>query len=202
MEQRTDEWFAARCGNLTASVFSDVMTKTKTGYGASRKNLMARLIIERLTGLPVSIPTTAAMQWGTDTEPEAREEYEEHNEVLVVEEGYVPHPTIVGAGASPDGLVGEDGLLEIKCPNTATHLDFILSNAIPKKYQMQMQWQMACTGREWCDFLSYDPRLPAPLDYRCQRVERDDGLIRQMEEEAEIFLGELKSKIDFLEAIA
>ena len=155
IEQRTDEWFAARLGKVTASRVADVMAKTKTGYSASRDNYMAQLVVERITGERAESFTNAAMQWGTDQEPFARAAYEAAKDVMVEEEGFVPHPTIQMAGASPDGLVNDDGLVEIKCPNTATQIETLLTGAIPSKYVAQMQFQMACTGRAWCDFVRH-----------------------------------------------
>ena len=200
IEQRTDEWFASRCGKVTASRIADVMAKTKTGYGAGRANYMAQLVAERLTGTTESGFTNAAMQWGTEKEPEARECYSFHRGLPVVEEGFVPHPAIDMAGASPDGLVGDDGLVEIKCPNTATHIDTLLGAAIDDKYVKQMQFQMACCGRQWCDFASYDPRLGVEMQLHVRRVERDDALIAEIEEAVAAFLSELDDKVARLTA--
>jgi predicted phage-related endonuclease len=135
------------------------------------------------------------MQHGTETEPLARISYEVAQNVLVDEVGFVPHPSIIMAGASPDGLVGDDGLLEIKCPNTATHIETLLSQTVPSKYNTQMQFQMACTGRSWCDFVSFDNRLPAELQLFVKRVPRDNMYIRLMEDEIVKFLNELDIKI-------
>lgn len=201
MEQRSTEWFAARTGRVTASRIADVMAKTRTGYGASRANYMAQLVAERLTGQCEPSFTNAAMQWGTDKEPEARDCYAFERSVTVVEEGFVLHPTITMAGASPDGLVNSDGLVEIKCPNTATHIDTLLGEPIADKYVKQMQFQMACTGRRWCDFVSYDPRMPVELQLRIQRVERDDALIGEIEEAVSAFLAELSDKVERLIAL-
>jgi putative phage-type endonuclease len=195
MDQGTEEWFTIRIGKVTASRVADVIAKTKTGYSASRDNYMAQLICERLTGQRGESFTNAAMQHGTDTEPLARAAYEALKDVLVDEVGFVPHPTIEMAGASPDGMVGEDGLIEIKCPNTATHIDTLLSQTVPGKYNTQMQFQMACTGRQWCDFVSFDNRLPEELQLFVKRVPRDNMYIRLMEEEIVKFLNELDIKI-------
>ena len=198
MEQGTDEWHQARLGKVTASRVADVMAKTKTGYGASRANYMADLLVERLSGRPGDYYQNAAMQWGTEQEPNARAAYEVMTGNIVVEVGFVPHwavNTLSMAGASPDGLIGDDGLVEIKCPNTATHVDTLLGQEVPSKYIMQMQWQMACTGRKWCDFISYDPRLPASMQLFVKRVERDDAMIKDMEQEVIKFLAELDEKI-------
>jgi hypothetical protein len=140
------------------------------------------------------------MQWGTDKEPEARAAYCFMADVDVVEVGFIDHPTIAMTGASPDGLVGDDGMLEIKCPLTATHLDTLLGGVVPAKYFSQMQWQMACAGRQWCDFVSYDPRLPEPMRLFIQRVPRDADWLRATEEDVAAFLAELDAKIDALTA--
>jgi putative phage-type endonuclease len=197
--QGTGEWFAARCGKVTASRIADVMAVTKTGPAATRKNYMAQLITERLTGEVAPTFSNAAMQWGTDTEPMAREAYEQAQLVGVERVGFVDHPTIVMSGASPDGLVGSDGLVEIKCPNTATHLETLESGKIADKYMKQMMWQMACTAREWCDFVSYDPRLPENMQLFIKRVERDDSLPK-IEGAVTEFLAELKKRVDDLNA--
>jgi len=198
MEQRSDEWFSARLGKVTASRVSDLMARTKSGYSASRANYMAELICERLTGQPAERFSNAAMQWGTDTEPHAKAAYSFMRDASVVEVGFVPHPTIPDFGASPDGLVGADGLIEIKCPNTATHIDTLLNDGIDGKYITQMQVQMACTGRQWCDFVSFDPRLPVDMQLFIKRVDRDNGRIQEIEAEVQSFLAEIGKKIDAL----
>ena len=198
MEQRTDEWHAARLGKVTASRVADVVAKTKTGYGASRANYMAELICERLTGVPQDSFVSSAMQWGTDTEPLARAAYEAASGELVIETGFVPHSQVASSGASPDGLIGEDGLLEIKCPNTSTHIDTLLGQSVPAKYMTQMQWQMACTGRKWCDFVSFDPRMPEGMRMFVKRVQRDDVMIAELVKEVTIFLEEIDKKINDL----
>ena len=195
IEQGTPEWFAARLGNVTASRVADVIAKTKSGYSASRENYMAQLICERMTNTVAESYSNAAMQWGTETEPFARAAYESYADVLVDQVGYVPHPSIERAGASPDGLVGADGLLEIKCPNTATHIDTLLNNQVPTKYFTQMQWQMACTRRAWCDFVSFDPRLPNGLQLFVKRVEYDTEYAEMLASEVFDFLQELDAKI-------
>ena len=198
MDQGTEEWFTIRIGKVTASRVADVIAKTKTGYSASRDNYMAQLVCERLTGQKGESFTNAAMQHGTETEPLARAAYEALKDVLVDEVGFVPHPTIEMAGASPDGMVGDDGLIEIKCPNTATHIETLLSQTVPGKYNTQMQFQMACTGRQWCDFVSFDNRLPEELQLFVTRVPRDEVFIRLIEAEIVQFLAELDDKINKL----
>ena len=201
MEQRTTEWHTARLGKVTASRVADVIAKTKTGYGASRANLMADLIVERLTGQPASTFTNAHMEWGTEQEPHARAAYSARTGELVEEVGFIDHPRITNSGASPDGLVGDDGLVEFKCPATATHLDTLLAGEVPSKYIPQIQFQMACTGRKWCDFASYDPRLPEHLRMFVKRVERDDAYIKMLETEVTKFLAELDEKLKQLEKV-
>lgn len=199
IEQLSDEWFAARIGKVTASRIADVVAKTRSGWGASRANYMAELIAERLTGTKADRYTNAAMQHGIETEPDARAAYEffTDNEVELV--GFVNHPQIEMSGASPDGLVGEQGLVEIKCPNTATHIDTLLDPNIPRKYLLQMQWQMACTNRQWCDFVSFDPRMPENMQILITRIERDDKLIGELEDQITEFLTEIVSKITQLQ---
>ena len=201
MEQRTTEWHTARLGKVTASRVADVIAKTKTGYGASRANLMADLIVERMTGQPASTFTNAHMEWGTEQEPHARAAYSARTGELVEEVGFVDHPSVANSGASPDGLVGDEGLVEFKCPATSTHLDTLLAGDVPSKYIPQMQWQMACTGRKWCDFCSYDPRLPEHLRMFVKRVPRDDEYIKTLETEVTKFLAELDEKLKQLEKV-
>lgn len=200
MEQRTPEWFAERCGRVTASRVEDVIAKTKSGPSASRVNYAAQLIAERLTGTVEASFTNDAMQWGTDTEPMAREAYEFTFGVMVDEIGFVRHGSLF-AGASPDGMVSDDGLIEIKCPNTATQIDTLLGASVPGKYVTQMQWQMACTGRAWCDFVSFDPRLPLHLRLFVRRVPRDAAMIADLEREVAAFLSEIDTKVVALEAL-
>lgn len=198
--QGTPEWFAARLGKVTASRVADVIAKTKTGYSSSRANYAAELLCERLTKTPAESFCSPAMQWGKDNEALARAAYAMQTGVDVYEVGFIDHPEIAMSGASPDGLVLADGLVEIKAPNTATHLDTLESGAIPAKYMTQMQWQMACAGREWCDFVSFDPRLPPDLCLFVKRVERDVSLILDLETEVSAFLDELDRRIAGLTA--
>ncbi len=193
--QRTDEWFAARLGRVTASRVADVVAKTKTGWGASRATYMGELIAERLTGVAAEKYVNAAMNWGTETEEQARAAYAFHKDAEVVEVGFIPHPRIVMSGASPDGMIGDDGLVELKCPNTSGHIEVLLGQTIPNKYLLQMQWQIACTERKWCDFVSFDPRLPESMSLFVQRVPRDDKLITELEKHVADFLTELDAKI-------
>lgn len=196
--QGSPEWFSVRLGRVTASRVADVVAKTKTGWGASRANYMAELIAERLTGEAAPSFSSAAMQWGTEMEPMARAAYEFRTDATVETIGFVAHPSILMSGASPDGLVGSDGLVEIKCPNTATHIDTLMGDTIDGKYQTQMQWQMACTGRQWCDFVSFDPRMPESMRLFIQRVKRDDVRIAELENSVCDFLVEVDSKVQNL----
>lgn len=193
--QGSVEWMESRLGRVTASRLTDVLAKLKTGEAAARANYRAELVAERLTGKAAESFSNAAMKWGTDCEPLARAAYEAEFGVLVDEVAMIPHPAIEWAGASPDGLVGVDGLLEIKCPSTKTHIDTLLSGEAPSQYLPQMFWQMACTGRAWCDFVSFDPRLPADMQMFVQRVPRDDELIARYEQEVIVFLSEVGDTI-------
>ena len=193
--QYSAEWFEARCGRVTASRVADVVAKTKTGWGAARANYMAELIVERLTGEMAEHYVSPAMRWGLDMEPEARAAYEFYRDVAVRPVGFVRHPAITLSGASPDGLVGDDGLVEFKCPNTKTHLATLLGAEIDGAYLDQMQWQMACTGRQWTDFNSYDPRLPEEMRLHVERVPRDNERITELEKMVGAFLVELDAKV-------
>lgn len=198
MEQRSEEWFSARLGKVTASRVSDMMARTKSGPAASRANYAWELALERITGNREGGFTSAAMQWGTDVEPQARAMYEIESGEHVEETGFVLHQVIEGLGASPDGLVGADGLVEIKCPNSRTHGETVLSGKIPDKYIKQMQTQMACTGRAWCDFVSFDPRFPASSQIWIRRIDRDETLIAEIEAETARFLGEVEDIVSQL----
>lgn len=199
--QGSDAWLEARVGSLGASRIAEAVARTKTGWGASRANLMAEMVAERLTGTPADRFTNAAMQWGTEKEPEARAAYEFLTDVDVAVVGIVRHPAIEGTHASPDGLVGGEGLVEIKAPNTATHIETLLSQKVAEKYVLQMQWQMCCTGRAWCDFVSYDPRMPERMRLFIKRVVRDQETIARLEKEVADFLKELEEKVAALNAI-
>lgn len=200
IEQGSQEWFAERCGKVTASRIADLIAKTKSGPAASRANYMAQLVAERLTGAVAESYSNAAMQWGTDMEPEARRNYEFMTNATVDEASFVLHPTIGETGASPDGYVGADGLVEIKCPNTATHIETLLGGSVAGKYVTQIQWQLACTGRQWCDFVSFDPRMPATMSLFIKRVPRDNDLIKLLEADVIEFLSELRTTVARLRA--
>jgi len=200
-DQRTNEWFAARIGKVTASKVADLMAKTKSGYSASRDNYMAQLVVERITNTRAESFSSAAMEWGTNQEPFARAAYEAARGVMVEEVGFVQHPTIEWAGASPDGFVNDDGLVEIKCPNTATMIDTLLTEKVPQKYFIQMQMQMASTKRAWCDYVVFDPRMPAKAQLFIKRVPRDDAFIAEMEAEIINFLAEVNVQVTQLTLI-
>ena len=193
MEQRTPEWHTARLGKATSSRIADITARTKSGYSTSRANYAAQLICERLTGVHAEGFVSAAMAWGMDKERDAQLVYEFEHDTEVVRAGFLDHPRIAMSGASPDGLVSETGLIEVKCPITATHLDTLLGRPIPEKYLSQIQWQMAVTRREWRDFVSYDPRLPADLRLFVHRIHRDETLIAQLEGEVRAFLAEVEA---------
>lgn len=195
IEQRTPEWFATRCGKVTASRIADLMAKTKSGPAATRQNYAAQLVAERLTGTTEPGFTSAAMTWGIDQEANARTCYEFDRDVTVAEVGFIDHPAIGMTGASPDGLVGDDGMVEIKCPGTAKHIDTLRGAGAASGYVKQMQWQMACAGRQWCDFVSYDPRLPVEMQLYVERHPRDDAMIAEIEAAVSEFLAEVDATV-------
>lgn len=201
-DQRSDEWRAIRAGKVTASRISDVLAELKNGKGeaATRRNYKAEIIAEILTGLPAENFISKEMQWGIDNEPFARAAYELAQDVTVDTVGFAIHPAIARFGASPDGLVSDIGIAEFKCPNTATHLDYLLAGEVPSEYQPQMLAQMACTGREWCDFASFDPRLPERFQLFVRRFYRHEGRIREIETKVERFLGEVDEVLARLES--
>lgn len=202
IEQRSAEWYAMRCGKVTASRVADVVAKIKNGYSASRANYAAQIIVERLTGTVAESYVSEPMQFGIDNEAEARDAYCFYQGVSVEPAGYVDHPTIPMAGASPDGYVGDDGLVEIKVPNSATHIDTLLGKSVPGRYVTQIQFQLACTERKWCDFVSYDPRMPEHLRLFVQRVHRDDEAIAHLEAETRSFLMHVDAKVAALNQLA
>lgn len=201
IEQGTPEWLAQRCGKVTASRISDMMAKTKTGWGASRANYRAQLIAERLTGVVADSYSNAAMEWGTQMEADARRAYAFYCDADVAEVGFVSHPDIAMSGASPDGLIGTEGVVEIKCPNTATHIETLLGGNVPAKYNLQMQWQMACTGATWADFASFDPRMPEEMRLFVRRIERDDKSIGDISAQVIDFLAEVDASVAELTAL-
>lgn len=196
MEQRTKEWFEVRWGRATASRFADIMAVGRAGQPlASRKNYLSQLVIERLTEPPTEDDgyKSPAMEWGIQYEPTAVLEYEMQTGNSVGNAFFEKHPKLM-AGASPDGYIGEDGLIEIKCPNSATHLETLQTKAIPKQYIAQVQGQLWITGRKWCDFISYDPRFPANAQLFITRVKRDEKYIKQLTKEVVRFLREVDAE--------
>jgi putative phage-type endonuclease len=196
LEQRSPEWFAERLGKVTASRIGDILATIRNGsWAASRKHYAAQLVTERLTNKPPEPFTNEFIEWGIEQEVPAKEAYIKRTGSRVEDVGMVLHPRIASAGASPDGLVGEDGLIEIKCPTTATHIETILGGELNEKYRLQMMWQMACTGRQWCDYVSFDPRLPDDMSLFIQRVDRDEEEIAYIEEHVERFLVEVEETV-------
>jgi len=201
IEQRTEEWFQQRLGKVTASRISDVIAKTKTGVSTSRQNYLIQLVSERLTGKKGDSFVNQAMLDGIERESAARELYERTRGVSVTEVGFFDHPVIKNSGASPDGAVNAEedgkyaGLIEIKCPIETTHTNTLMSKSVPSKYIPQMQWQLACTGAKWVDFISYNPNFPEELQLFVARVDRDDTYIAELEAEVIKFLDEVEQTI-------
>lgn len=201
-EQGTPEWLQLRCGKVTASRIADALAEIKKGEAASRRNYRTELVVETLTGVPVEQYVSKEMQWGIDTEPFARAAYELRQDATVDTLGFAVHPQIPRFGASPDGLVGNDGVLEIKCPNTSTHLECLLTGAIPSEHFPQMRAELACTGRAWVDFVSFDCRLPSHLQLFVKRFHRDEERIAEMERRVLEFLAEVDDVLAHLAGIS
>ena len=199
VEQGTPEWHELRRGKVTASRVADILAKTKTGPSASRQNYLIELALQRITKTIQPSYTNDAMAWGTATEPQARVAYEVKTGNFVDQVPFIDHPMIEGFGCSPDGLVGADGLLEIKCPNSATHWEYFKYNRPPQKYVIQMQAQMAVTGAKWCDFVSFDPRMPERSQLLIVNVPRDPEFILYMEAEINQFLNEVQIEVNLME---
>ncbi len=205
-EQQTEQWFTDRLGRVTASRLADVLAKTKTGYSASRANYMTQLVLERITKTRAESYSNAAMLHGVEQEPFARAAYEAHTGQMVEEVGFIQHPDIEDAGASPDGLVGDDGMVEIKCPSSSTALECWLihaqgGNPVDAKYYAQMQWQMRCADRSWCDYVVFDPRMPAKAQLFVFRVQRNPEFLKIAEDEVITFLTEVDIKVAALKQI-
>ena len=198
VEQGTPEWHELRRGKVTASRVADILAKTKTGPSASRQNYLIELALQRVTKTIQPSYTNDAMAWGTATEPQARVAYEVATNNFVDQVAFIDHPTIEGFGCSPDGIVGE-GLIEIKCPNSATHWEYFKAKEPPKKYFIQMQAQMAVTGAKWCDFVSFDPRMPERSQLLIVNVPRDAEFILYMEAEIKQFLREVQTEVNLME---
>jgi putative phage-type endonuclease len=204
MKQQSAEWFSARLGKVTASKIDDIMVKSKYGESQYTKKYKLQLVTERLTNKVVAVFMNSAMAHGVEYEDEARVEYANKMKLLigkdVREVGFIDHPSINMSGASPDGLVDfpngdKDGLIEIKCPQPMTHTETLETGVIAKKHIHQMQWQMACTGKKWCDFVSYHPDFPKEYQLFIKRVERDNDLISRCEVDVINFLKEVDDKI-------
>lgn len=200
VEQGTQEWRLLRAGKATGSRIADIIAKTKSGYSTSRENYLTELVIERF-GVISDGFTNSAMQWGTEQEPFAREQYELESGAFVEQIAFVDHPFIEMAGASPDGLVGIDGLLEIKNPNSTTHFNYLREGVVPEKYKPQMAWQCCCTGRKWCDFVSFDSRVPEGLQYFQIRYVPEKSYIEFLESEVKNFLIEVDARYEELKKI-
>jgi hypothetical protein len=202
-EQGSDEWRLARLGKVGASMVADATAKDRSGkgWGITRKRLVARLAAERLTGNLTETYKSPSMDRGNEVEPEARNTYAFVHGVEVRQVGLVLHPTIDGAVASPDGLVGDDGLVQFKCPDQHTHMDTLLGASIDGGYMKQLQWEMACTGRQWSDFTSFDPRWPGEMQLHVRRVKRDPVMIAELETQVSEFLAEVARTVDQLIAV-
>tara|TARA_B110000908_G_scaffold172331_1_gene239112 strand:- start:5340 stop:5957 length:618 start_codon:yes stop_codon:yes gene_type:complete len=181
IEQGSDEWFAMRLGKITASRISDVIAKGRSGEAVSRADYKLDLALERHSGIKTESISTYHMQRGTELEPQARIAYEVKTGTFVDQLDFVPHPKIEMAGASPDGLVNDDGLIEIKCPMRKNHVRYLLAGKPPAAYLPQMAWQLACTGREWCDFVSWHPDMPDKTRLFVVRYYRDEEYIAEIE---------------------
>lgn len=200
IEQGSMEWYARRVGKITASRLGDLTARTKTGWGASRAAYVAELVVERLTGAPYPSFETQAMRWGRETEAQARDAYTFYSGVTVELVAFVDHPDLPRTGASPDGRVGADGLVEIKCPATATHIERLLGAPIPRGHLLQMQWQMECDRRQWCDYVSFDPRVPEEMRLHVERIQRDDDVIAELRDVIAEADAEVAAKVAALRA--
>lgn len=198
--QGTDEWRAARAGSLGASQIGDALAKTKSGWGASRANLRSRLVTERLTGRPEESYVTPAMMRGTELEPQARAMYAFKRDCSVEEVGLVKHPIIGWTHCSPDGLIDEDGMVEIKCCGATRHIELLTGSAPEDRYVKQCLWQLACTGREYVDLAYFHPDMPAAIQLHVIRIERDDDAITELEDEVSKFLAEVDATVTDLRA--
>lgn len=198
LKQGTDEWKKSRLGHVSASQLASVMAKGKSGEAVVRKNYKMQLVAERMTMQIQPSYSNAAMEWGVQQEPFARMAYEVSHETFVDQTGFWKHSDILWLGCSPDGLVDSDGLVEIKCPNTTTHIDNLLAKQVPSEYVKQVQGQLWVMGREWVDFISFDPRMPQHKQLMVVRAYRDDQLIAEMEKEVHKFLTEVEEIIEKL----
>jgi putative phage-type endonuclease len=198
VEQGSDLWKQLRLGHVTASNIADVMSKAKTGEATGRYKYKIKLVAERMINAPIESYSNAAMEWGIEQEQYAAKAYEAYTGIETQKTGFWLHPNIQWLGVSPDRLIGSDGLIEIKCPNTTTHLDNIFSKKVPSEYVKQIQCQLWVTDRKWCDFVSFDPRLPTRNQLFVVRLERDESLMKEMEVEVKKFLSEVDQLIQRL----
>lgn len=201
VQQGSTEWHQLRLGKVTASRVADILAKTKTGPSASRQNYLIELALQRTTGIIQESYSNSAMEWGTQTEPQARVAYEVKSGNFVDQIAFIDHPSIAGFGCSPDGLVGNMGLIEIKCPNSPTHWEYFKSQKPPQKYVIQMQAQMSATGKAWCDFVSFDPRMPERSQLLIVRVPRDEEFIASMETDIKQFLSEVEAEVNLMKGM-
>jgi len=195
--QGTHDWLMERVGMVTASRFKDVLAVLKNGKpGAARTNYLTEIVCERLTGQPTEHFVNAAMKWGTEHEAAARAAYEVKSGNHVSLMGFMKHSTLM-AGCSPDGIIELDGGLEIKCPTSATHLE-TLTQGMDESHMGQVQGAMWITGLPWWDFVSYDPRFPAPLQLYVTRVWRDEAYISALEAAVRVFIDEVDETVSKL----
>jgi len=200
MQQGSEEWLQATAGSCGSSDAPRIVRKTDKGYSADRGTLLGEKVLEKLTGRRTDRPKTQAMQNGIDREPVARIGYSIKYNIEVEQVPFVPHPLIVGAHCSPDGYVGELGLVEIKCPEAKKHIEVLITEAIPKDHMEQMMWQMACTGRQWCDYVSFHPGFPKEMSMWVKRVPRVETHIKDLESEVKTFIKEINAKVSKLTA--
>ena len=195
LEQGTDEWKMARLGHVSASNLDAVMAKVKTGEAKTRLDYKIRVATEQITNAIQDSYSNQYMEWGIEQEPFARMAYEARTESFVEKTGFWKHPDIKWFGCSPDGLVGDDGLIEIKCPKSTTHVKYLLDNQLPDDYYWQVHGQMLVTGRKWVDFISFDPRMPEHKQLFIIRVNRDEEVMAQLKVAVIGFLGEVDEMI-------
>lgn len=194
VEQGSDEWRKARLGCVTASRVADLLLKTKAGkYSAKRNDYLVELVCERLTGEDIPVFENFEMRWGLEKEPDAADLYGFTRDVEPMKVGLVKHPEIERALASPDRLIGDEGMIEIKCPKSTTHVNYMMTEEVPPEYQLQVFWQLACTGRSWCDFVSFDPRMPGNAQLFVKRITMSPDERAAIEADIVAFLHEVEA---------
>lgn len=198
--QGSAEWYAARAGSLGASQIADALATTRNGWGASRANVRAQLVVERLTGRPADSFCSPAMQRGKDLEPQARAFYSFASGHDVAEVGLVRHPAIAFTHCSPDGFCGDEGMVELKCCGAARHVEILTGSPVEDRYVKQCLWQLACTGRAWVDLAYFNPDFPDAMQLHVQRIERDEAVIAELEKQVAEFLGEVETTLADLQA--